>query len=291
MPAKKNKTGVTVYMTTYDASAFMIKPATYLFNKYWGLDQPVRLLGYSKPKHKLPDNFKFISMGRDPKHADLWTRYIHDTLKKIVDDKFLVHILDDQLATDYLDLDIFSDLLGRMQADKTIVRCGLGFGPSIRTYSYKIIDSNKEYDVYELNQDADYRVAGQCTLWRTDYFLRCLDNDWNAWKFELINSEKAKNDGNRVLGTARKYAFRWLEHSALSGRSPKGRINILGLRPEDVKTLVKKRYFKEQDLQYGVGNVPTFTEVGYDFKIDYLKPYKTDKEFWELKYEHSWAYE
>jgi len=291
MPKPKNKTGLTVYITTYDASAFMIKPAAHLFNKYWGAWQPVRLLGYSKPKHKLPDNFEFISMGKDPKHADLWTRKIHDTVKKVADNEFLVHLLDDHLASDYLNLEIFNDLLGRMKADKTVLRCALGFGPSQRTYSYKTIDSKNNYDVYELNQDAEYRVAGQCTLWRTDYFLKCMDNDWNAWKFELLNSEKAKNDGNKVLGTAKNYTFRWLEHSALSGRSPKGKINILGLRFEDIKYLLDKKFFKPEELQYGVGEVPDFKDVGYDFKIEDLKPYKSPKEYWDLYYEHAWAYE
>jgi len=56
---------LTLYIPTCDSYLFLVKPYTFLFNKFWNRPQKVVYLGYDKPKCDLPDNFDFITIGND----------------------------------------------------------------------------------------------------------------------------------------------------------------------------------------------------------------------------------
>jgi len=62
---------MTVYVTTCDKYSHLLKGFAYLFNKYWGAEQAVVVLGFAKPDFELPPNFKFHSM--EEKETRPWT--------------------------------------------------------------------------------------------------------------------------------------------------------------------------------------------------------------------------
>jgi hypothetical protein len=85
-----------------------------------------------------------------------------------------------------------------------------------------------------------------------------------------------------------------LGETALSGRYP-GKFNILGLKLSDVKWLVGMSAINESTLQFGqyLGNVPQFSNYGYEFKLEVLKNYKDNNgmspyEYYLAKYEQNY---
>jgi len=283
-----NKNWPKIYVSTYDASVFIVPTFAYLFNKYWGEDQEIILLCYSKPKVKLPKNFQIVSMGKDP-GADNWTGPQYKILKKLVKDDYLIYMLDDELPIDFLKPNIFDDLFGKMKADPTVGRVGMGFGPSLNTGNFKLIERKQNYDIFELNQDAPYRITSQCSLWRSDYFFKHMVEPKDAWMFELRGSEAAKNDGRRVLGTARQHPFRWIEHGAISRRN-NGKINLLGLRLDDVKEIVVKKLLDKDLIQFGQDRGPLYSKAGLNFKFDDVREFKNARQFHDLKSEYGDLY-
>ena len=53
-----------VYVWTSNQLMHCLPAWCYLFNKFWGKEQEVRILGYDKPTFDLPDNFQYISLGK-----------------------------------------------------------------------------------------------------------------------------------------------------------------------------------------------------------------------------------
>ena len=78
-----------IYISTSDRYTALIEPFAFLFNKFWSSDQQVVILGYTKPDCKLPENFKFISMGvsrNDPKE---WSTDLRKYFQSIDDEWFI----------------------------------------------------------------------------------------------------------------------------------------------------------------------------------------------------------
>ena len=62
-----------IYLTTSNGREHIIKVFCHLFNKYWGSDSIVNLVGYEQPNMDLPDNFNFISMGEQVGGIQMWS--------------------------------------------------------------------------------------------------------------------------------------------------------------------------------------------------------------------------
>ena len=50
-----------IYIVTSDKYNHLLQIHSYLFNKFWGTDREVIVLGYKEPDFKLPSNFKFFN--------------------------------------------------------------------------------------------------------------------------------------------------------------------------------------------------------------------------------------
>jgi len=191
-----------------------------------------------------------------------------------IEDKYIIFMLDDFTPIDYINVDIYNGLCSLMDEDDNIVRCSLGsdlyyFSPHI------IKDVYDGYCIIEQTQESDYRITCQPSIWKTKYLISFLRKSTNPWHFETNNNPR---DGFRMIGTKDKYAYRWIKETALSGRHP-NKINILGMRPSDIKWAIDAKILNEDDLQYGQhpGNVPQFKDYKYDFNIEVLKNYANSR--------------
>ena len=54
--------------------------------------------------------------------------------------------------------------------------------------------------VSQSRSTADYRCSTQYSIWNRKYLLKYLENGLTPWQFELNQSQKAKNDGFKILG-------------------------------------------------------------------------------------------
>ena len=263
-----NTSGIDLYIVTCDKTSWILKATVPLLEKYWNIPKSVKVLGYTKPN--IP--YEFISMGESQVHIDNWCRDIYSILKD-QQSEYLILMLDDFFAIDYVQPDILQEYLSLMKRDRDIVRCGIGNDAIF--WPYSIIKDKGGYKIIQ-KIGGPYHISTQTSLWRKDYLLSILKRSTSPWHFETGN----KPDGKKVISSLHRYAFRWVAESALSSRHP-GTINILGMPFEDIKWLIDEKIFDPETLQYGhqaTGTVPMFKEYGYDFNLSVMDEY-TDKKF------------
>lgn len=257
-----------IYIITCDKSNDVLKVTIPLLDKYWNIPKSVKILGFSTPDIKIPDDYEFISMRPKQLSIDDWSKDIYSIIKNDPNE-YIIFMLDDFLPIDYVNTDMLKYYFNQLENDASVVRCALGI--DITFLPYDIIENFGTQSILELKQTSQYRITTQPSIWRKDYLLKYLEISTNPWNFETQNNPQ---DGNRIIGSVGRHAFRYIEESALSGRHPNN-FNILGLRPADVKWLLELELLDKDKLQFGqyIGHVPKFSEYGYDFKLENLKNY------------------
>jgi len=202
---------IEIVFAVSDAYLHCLKPGCFLFNKFWSSKKKVKIFGYSSPPSsmKLPDNFEFISLGpqRGPKYSAQDRARICDFIEGdhfifVVENDFLIRPVNFEV------LDALGDIL-----DNTVDRIDLT--PSSSCHSMgKIIKSYDRFDIFEIPQSADWRMAlGHYSVWRKDYLKKYLLelSGTNPWEFEKMGCEKAKNDGAKMLATSRSFATYFID--------------------------------------------------------------------------------
>jgi len=269
-----------IYIITCDKTNHILNLTIPLFDKYWNIEKHVKILGFNKPDVELPQDYEFISMRPKQLSIDDWGMDIARTLEKESDD-YMIFMLDDFTPIDYINVDIFNRLCSLMEADDSIVRCSLG--SDLYYYSpHAIKDTYDGYSIIEQAQASDYRITCQPSIWKRKYLVSFLKKSTNPWHFETNNNPR---DGFRMIGTKDKYAYKWIKETALSGRHP-NKINILGMKPVDIKWAIENKILDENVLQYGqhIGRVPQFKDYGYNFNVDVLKDYADTRHYnWYYK--------
>ena len=77
-----NINDLKVYVTTSNDYLHILKIFSYLFNKFWGPQQQVVIVGFDKhPNFELPENFDFVSVGEQPAP---WIDFSAD-IRKMID--------------------------------------------------------------------------------------------------------------------------------------------------------------------------------------------------------------
>lgn len=256
-----------IYMITCDKTSHILRLTIPLLNKYWHIQKDVKILGFSKPEIELPSDYEFIPMRPFQLTIDNWAQDIANVLENETDEH-VIFMLDDFLPIDYLNVEIYDKLVSLMENNSNIVRCSLGIDLYLNS-PFDVTEFCDGYEVIDQVQESEYRISTQPSIWKTKYLLSYLKRSTSPWNFEVNNRA---NDGNRIIATKGKYAFRWIKDSALSARHP-NKINVLGLRPSDIKWCLDNALVNEDELQYGmhVGDVPQFKDFGLDFKVDVLK--------------------
>ena len=202
-----------IYLTTSNGREHIIKVFCHLFNKYWGSDPIVNLVGYEQPKMDLPDNFNFISMGEQVGGIQMWSTDLRKFFLEQECDHF-IHVLDDQFIAAPVRFDIMQDLYDVM-LERDSVRANLG---NIREADGRVrdgrvieIESRDEYDILELDQDAEYRISTAWSIWNKRYYLKYLPPNRNPWEYELVGSTEAYYDGASHLCCDREYPVHRIE--------------------------------------------------------------------------------
>jgi len=192
---------MNIYILTSDKSISNIKGFEYCFNKYWSSSQQVTILGYRSPTFKLSDNFKFISLGEDR-----GANYIGGDLTKFfkdVDDTRFIFSVDDFLLIRDVDMNLLEFIKNKF-IKENMHRFSLT--DQVSNKPHNIIYEQKDFNVIEMSQYADYRKSAVWSMWSKDYFLKYFEKNMSLWSWEL--DESCKNDGHRVIGTSDKYVVK-----------------------------------------------------------------------------------
>ena len=212
---------LNVYVFTSNDYLHILRPFSFLLNKFWSSEQPVKIVGFETPQFDLPSNYEFISLG-EQRGLKYWTDDHIDFFKDI-EDQYFVHMLENEFFLKPLDVSIYDDLVNRLNPE--IGRIDLTPGPSQR--SNNLVENRGEYDIIELTQDAGYRLALRFNIWNKDYLLKYLVRGEDCWEYEIKGIERSKNAGYQIMATDRKYVMHIMDGVAMTGGK---RPNVLDLR-------------------------------------------------------------
>ena len=181
------------YITTANQCLNLTKTFAYLFNKFVNPEQEVTIVGYDAPTFKLPDNFKFVSMGTQKGGVELWAT---DLIKffNSIDDEFFTWATEDQFIISKINYDLFNKLI--LLLDDDVGRVGLTNDMKRKVHGGKQYKNNVGVHVSAANQE---RISATWSIWNREYLLKYLKPGQTPWSFE---TQKApNNDGYIVLGT------------------------------------------------------------------------------------------
>ena len=179
-----------VLVTTSDQYLHLLTPYAILFNRYWP-DQQVTMLGFNDTSlPALPDNFEYISLGKQEDFGRYWTDPIIPYVDKIAEDYFVVTCAD-MLITDYVNLEKINLLEKEISsgvAKKALLNCHLnGYTDKYKT------------GINKLSQNAPYRTTLNMSIWEKEYFKRYLNPNFTIWDFEIRNMAESQNDGAVIV--------------------------------------------------------------------------------------------
>jgi len=212
---------LNVYVFTSNDYLHILRPFSFLLNKFWSPEQKVIIVGFDSPEFDLPSNYEFVSLG-EQRGLKYWTDDHLDYFKGI-EDEYFVHMLENEFFLKPLDTSIYNDLVTRLNPQ--VGRVDLTPGPSQR--SNNLVENRGEYDIIELTQDASYRLALRFNIWNKDYLMKYLIRGEDCWEYEVKGIERSKNDGYQILATDRQYVMHIMDGVAMTGGK---RPNILDLR-------------------------------------------------------------
>jgi len=269
----------TIYIPICDQNLWILKLYSFLFQKFWGDEQKVVIMGFSKPNFELPENFSFVSLaGKQEGGSKNWTRYIHDYIASL-DEDYLTFSLEDFFAIEKPNKKMLADLFGFMKKNPNIGRADITWDSFINVFDknnrakkmYKQVGSLDGSKIIEIPKSAPYRISTQPAIWKREYILKFLDNNWSPWDFEVIGTSISQKMDEQVIACADSsfvnYPTKWIHKGAIS-RYHEDKINVLGLDVDTIKEIVEKKLVNEDKLQWGQwnGEVPLFNELGgYDF--------------------------
>ena len=179
-----------VLVTTCDKYLHLLEPYTVLFNKYWP-NQDVSILGFNDTNiPDLPDNFEYISLGKQSDFGEYWTDPIIPYIDKLEEEYFVV-MCADMLVTNYVDnakINLLEEEIKAGNAAKAVLNTHL----SAYTTEYK-------KDIRKLLPSAPYRTTLHPSIWRKEYFQKYLKPNFTIWDFEIKNMPESKCDGENII--------------------------------------------------------------------------------------------
>ena len=185
---------MNIYISTSDNYLHVLKPFSYLFNKFWSDKQKVFILGYESPSFDLPNNFEFISMG-EQKGIQYWANDLHKFFSSI-DDEHFIYSMEDHFILDYVDIKLFERLKKYLNDD--VGRISLA--TQLANKQHTIIETVGDVNIVESDPSIQYRLCTQWSIWNKDFMLQYLKPNMSAWDFELQGFREPMNDGYRIIG-------------------------------------------------------------------------------------------
>jgi len=194
-----------IFVSTCDTHDHMIKPFMYLFNKFWGSDTEVTILGYRTPPYKLLENFNFVSLAKSQKTPNQWAQD-HRNYFSSLKEKHFIWTVEDSFLLRPVNFAIYEKLNKKLFNDDKIGRCSYTNAPEYLNKKGKVrnctvVEECQNFNIIQKKQDAPYRISVVWSAWKKDYCLKYLEDGWSPWDTEILGSKKAINDGSEIIAT------------------------------------------------------------------------------------------
>lgn len=190
-----------VIIPTCDKYIHITEALMYTTSRFWKEENQFIILGYEHPKFQLNNNWKFISMGKDP-GAKYWSNAVIDFFKDFKDEYF-INMIDDTIMTRNADIDKMKLAFDYMVKNDSVKKILLQGSLNIAYGNYELFGDISYTNIQELNdmfvdvnQTCQYRTTMQSSILNTQYFIQTLKQDMSPWEYEV---QHIKNDGARIL--------------------------------------------------------------------------------------------
>lgn len=214
------RNSMKIYVSTCDKYDHLLPGFAYLFNKYWGADQEVHVLGFRQPP-ELPANFVFHSM--EPVETVPWSTNMRRFFSQVEDDHF-IFLFDDYWLTNKIDHKKIAEFEDLLVSDK-LAKFDLTF--FLRIYPY---DQYKDGFIKSRRNNL-FRLSTQPAIWSKDFWMKWINPGLTPWQFEIAQNAY---DDELIVGTER-------SHYVYGNMCEKGKPrqqNIDRLREEEKALLV-----------------------------------------------------
>ena len=192
---------VTVF--TNDNHLWLLQGFAYLFNRFWGKTQKVRVVGFNPPKFKLPTNFEFYSLGDENFPVGSWSNALMKYLYECEEDRILLMLEDYWLyeQVDHILVNNLYDCYNEISMLNTILRIDLTNDRSSRNQK-RLYGKFCGRSIIETPSRTPYQMSYQAAIWDVKTLFDILEPNENPWQSEINGTERLKKRENiKVLGT------------------------------------------------------------------------------------------
>ena len=237
---------LSVYIMTANQTMRALQASSYLFNKFWPYEVTVNVLGYDEPDFDLPNNYNYISLGKQ-RGLKYWSNDMMDYFGQCDDDLFYL-TFEDAFIVHPIHKEILEFSYEFCEANfDNLLRFNLT--ADLQTRRHNILHSYDEFDLIEAQQDEIFRLALNHSIWNRNNFLKKLNRNESPHFFENPSKPNSKNDGLGVYGTKRKYALHYGEGYRRGKKVTEPYKDILsvhtghkGLNKSDINTIEKNNW-------------------------------------------------
>lgn len=188
---------MNLYVLTSNKYVHCLPPFAYLFCRYWGLTQPVTIVGYEeRPKRTLPRNFTFLSLGKQDSYT--FSSGLKAFLERIRDEYFIL-MLEDYFL-DFVVRRATIDMCEQVMIDHPDV-VKIDLTDDRQKVEHEDTEIGKPYGIRFIQSapGAPFQGSLQAAIWRRGFLLEFLNPKEDAWMME-------KNFTRRCI-TARREGF------------------------------------------------------------------------------------
>ena len=180
-----------VTVLTSNAYLHCLPPFAYLFNKFWSVNQAVKVVRYEVRPLNLPTNFTNYAIGKQADYT--WSSGLIKYLNGY-NGELVVLMLEDYFLSEQAHAVRINQLYAYMQQNPKIAKIDLT-NDRLKVAHKPFPD--KDFDFIQSAPDAPFQTSLQAAIWRKDFLLRFLNPKENPWQFEKLGTKRvieAKED-------------------------------------------------------------------------------------------------
>lgn len=176
-----------------------LPPFAYLFNKFWSINQPVKVVRYEVRPRNLPGNFSSFAIGNQADYT--WSSGLKKYLQHHNGELVLL-MLEDY----FLDSSVHQE---NVKAAWKLMTHHPGIAKiDLTNDRLKVAHSDHDDTFIVSASDAPFQTSLQAAIWRKEFLLKFLDPTENPWQFERRGTKRVitareKGEEGLILGFKR----------------------------------------------------------------------------------------
>ncbi|MFG0252128.1 MAG: hypothetical protein ACF8NJ_04560 [Phycisphaerales bacterium JB038] len=224
-----------IYVFTSDKYHHALPPFAHLFNKYFDDGQDVTVVGYAEPTVSLPENFSFISLGKQEDYP--WKKY-SDALIKFLEQyapPTFVLMLEDYWLCRQANVDQVQSCYDYTRSHPDVLRFDICADRLTSSSDYA---SYHDLDIIRSDPNSMYHMSLWTSVFNRDQMKRVIIPDESPHDIEIFGTTRTRalDPAPLVLGT-RQYPLRHI--AALRGQNSQ-KWELGGLSEQDRQELQEK---------------------------------------------------